>query len=348
MTSSSQHTVAILPDKETHSFVLEQHPTPTPGPDDILVEVRALAMNPIDVKQRDTGWPVLNYPGVIGGDIGGVVVATGSNVPSSFPQPGTRIAAWAPSYYEKGKIEYGAFQQYACVWKEKVTAIPDHMSFAEASMVPVALYTAWHAFYTLGMPLGKSVQGKEALLIWGGGSSVGMATIQVARSLGFTSYVTASPKHNDYLKSLGASKLFDYKDPDVVQQIVKVARDDGFSLTKAIDAAGGTRDCLDVLKEFKGAESPVLASAPSSIFSPTSPTEPGVKIRFVKCPDDAVERRAHMEWIGQVWLKEKLASGEYVPSGKMELFPERGLEALDRAVDKLKAGVSGTKIVLEL
>ncbi|KAF2759760.1 zinc-binding oxidoreductase-like protein CipB [Pseudovirgaria hyperparasitica] len=343
------HTAAVLVDKDTHSFTFEQRATPTPGPNDILIEVHALALNPIDYMQRDRGFPAIDYPSIVGSDIGGIVVAVGSAVPSSYPQPGTRVTAFAPSFYEKGKPDYGAFQKYACVWKEMVTAIPENMGLVEASTLGMATYTAMNGIYTAGLPLdGRyTATDKKALLIWGGSASVGASMVQVARIMGITTYVTASAKNHGFLKTLGASRLFDYKDADVVQQIVAAASEDGLVLKHAYDAAGGTRQILDVLKEFKDGQEPVLASAPASIFKPDSPREPGVAVKFVKCPDEPTERSKHFDYIGQIWLKEKLASGEYGVGSKVELV-EGGFESLDKALDTLRAGVSGTKLVIQV
>jgi hypothetical protein len=69
---------------------------------------------------------------------------------------------------------------------------------------------------------------------------------------GFHVYATASEKHHEYLKGLGASRVFDYKSEGGVESIVTAAKEDGVTVQKGFDAAGQLQSCLDILKEFKG------------------------------------------------------------------------------------------------
>ena len=347
-TTSSQHLAAILPSKAAGALEISQRPTPTPGPDDLLIEVKSIALNPIDYYQRDMGFPPLDhYPTVLGSDIGGTVISVGSSVPSDAPKPGTRVAAFAPCFFTKGLADYGAFQTRVLVPATNATPLPSHISFNEASLLPMAVGTAWSGCYSAGVPRDTAYtpQDKKGILVWGGASSVGSAMIQVAKSMGFIVYATASEKHHEYLKTLGASKLFDYKSETVVEDIIKAAKADGVTIQTGLDTAGQVKSCLDILKEFKGSETAKLATA---VPPPEDmPTVEGVEVKFVVAPQDEKERTEHFHYCFGVWLKEKLEKEEFVPSPKVKVV-EGGLESINKGLDELKKGVSGVKLVIEV
>jgi NADPH:quinone reductase-like Zn-dependent oxidoreductase len=101
------------------------------------------------------------------------------------------------------------------------------MSFEQAVVMPLAISTAASGLYLpqyLGLPYLPSSNPKptgKTLLIWGGASSVGATTIQLAVASGIEVITTASPVNHDFVKSLGASVVFDYRSPSVVEDIVK-------------------------------------------------------------------------------------------------------------------------------
>ncbi|CAF9927304.1 MAG: hypothetical protein ALECFALPRED_003682 [Alectoria fallacina] len=345
---SAQHLAAILPSKAAGAFQVTHRPTPTPGPDDLLIQVKSIALNPIDYYQRDYGFgPLDHYPTVLGSDIGGTVISAGASVPSDAPQPGTRVAAFAPCFFTKGLPDYGAFQTRVLVPAANVVPLPPKMSFNKAALLPMAVITTWSGWYSIGLPrdTAYTAADKKGMLVWGGASSIGSTAVQVAKSMGFSVYVTASEKHGEYLKGLGASQVFDYKSEDVVEKIVKAAKADGVTIQAGYDAVGQVKSCLDVLKEFKGEGTLKLATT----VPPTedTPKEEGVEVKFVAGPEDEEERTEHFHFVFGVWLKEKLEKGEIVPSPKI-LVLEGGLESIDKGLNELKKGVSGVKLVLEV
>ena len=189
-------------------------------------------------------------------------------------------------------------------------------------------------------------QDKQAVLIWGGASSVGTFAIQSAKSIGFTVYTTASPKHHEYLKKLGADVTFDYKASDVVSQIIDMAKKDGVTLQTAnCVVEGSLQPTLDVLKVTKGDAVAKVAHTPALL--PGAPTFEGVEVKFNLPPMDPVERNEHMYKSFHVWLQNGLESGTVIPSPRIQVEGQ-GLEALNNALDTLKAGVSGTKIVVRI
>ena len=210
---SDQNLAVILPSKGSRLEVIHR-PTPTQGPDDLLIEVKAIALNPIDCYQRDVGFPPIPaYPAVGDSDTGGTIISTGSSVSSDAPKSGTRVSAFAPCFYMQGAPDYGALQARVLVPAVNAAPIPQGMSFTKASILPAAVTTVWYGWHTIGLPCDTAyiAADKKGMVVWGGASSISSAAIQIAKLTGFTVYATASVKHHEYLKSLGASKVFDYK-----------------------------------------------------------------------------------------------------------------------------------------
>jgi len=339
----------ICPSKSA-PLELAHRKTPTPGPNDILIEVKAIAINPVDVYMRDWGLFIKDYPATIGFDVAGKVVAVGSSVPTNAPQPGTRVTAYATPIHKQGNPDYGAFQTHVLVPATNVTPLPDTISFTEASLLPMATYTPMAGWYQLGLPQVTTPihtdADKKGMLIWGGSSSIGSMAVQMANVMGFKVYATSSTRHHQYLKELGAHKVFDYQKESVVQDIVKAAKEEGITLDQCFQAVNPARkECLAILKEFKVDGKATIASAIP--LEREEGEEEGVEIKFVQGPSDASEMTKWFSYVFNVWLKEKLATGAVVPSPHIRVV-DGGLQAINKALDILKEGVSGTKIVLEL
>ncbi|OCK83080.1 zinc-binding oxidoreductase-like protein CipB [Lepidopterella palustris CBS 459.81] len=344
--SSTEHKALILPAKGS-PLELITRPTPTPGPGELLIEVKAIAFNPVDYYQRDFGFPAVNYPAVIGSDIAGTVISVGSSVPSDAPKPGSRVAAFAITFFKQGDPDYGAFQQRVIVPAANVVELPQKISFTEASLLPMSVETAWAGLNTLGVARDTAftTKDKKGLLVWGASSSIGSAAVQIGRVLGFSVYATASTKHHAYLKSLGASRTFDYKNEDVVKEIVAAAKEDGITIQQCFHATGDLKSSSEAVKGCKGEGVGKVGTAVPP--NADSPKVEDVEVTFVMMPEDEKDRLEFTHFIFGVWLKEKLATGEFVPSPHIQVV-EGGLEGVSKGIDILKAGVSATKIVVEL
>jgi NADPH:quinone reductase-like Zn-dependent oxidoreductase len=344
---SSEHHAAILP-QQGGPLSVGKRATPEPGPGEILIEIKAVALNPVDYFQRDYGMPpVPVYPAVIGSDTAGIVAKVGSDVPSG-PAPGTKVIALASSFYQGGSPDHGAFQKYALAQSEAVIPLPDNLSFEQGAVFPLGVMTALTAWTTIGISLDTkySAGDKQAVLIWGGASSVGTFAIQSAKTLGFTIYTTASSKHHAYLKKLGADVCFDYKDDDVVSKIVNAVKKDGLKLTVAHCVVDGAlQPTLDVLKQTKGDATAKVAHSP--MLPEGHPTLDNTEITFNFPSMDKAIRDKHMYKCFHGWLQEGLKSGSVVPSPELSV-EDGGLDGLNAALDKLRAGVSGTKIVVPI
>ncbi|KAJ6107869.1 zinc binding protein [Penicillium sp. IBT 18751x] len=339
---STTHQAAIVPQKGGPLAVVQRE-TPTPAPNELLIEVHAVALNPVDIYQRDMGMFIQEYPAVLGSDVSGIVAKTGSSVTLA---PGTRVTAFASAFMHQGSPNYGALQRYVLVSKEMVAVLPESYSFTEGCVFPMAALTSWNGWLWAGVPREDSPKGKEGVLVWGAGSSMGSFAVQGAKLAGYTVYATASPQHHEYVKGLGASRMFDYKAGDVLEQIVDAAKEDGLAFKMGYHATGSQQLSVDVMEALRGdGEKVKLAIAP--IIDASVKVPEGVETAFVSAPNDLDARYEQCAWIFKTWLQEKLATRQVVVSPKIKVV-EGGLESANQALDELKAGVSGVKLVLEL
>jgi len=355
--SSREHDAMVLNSKGS-ALVRVSRPTPTPGPHEVIIEVRTIALNPVDHIQQSRGFKITKYPYVLGFDVAGIIHMIGSSV--SGIVVGDRVTAMASSWFSQMN-DHGAFQQYVLVPIEQITHIPTTMPFTEAVLLPLAVFTAWFAILNLDIPRDTVYQSnaKKGILIWGVGGSVGSIALQLAKSMGFHVYATASEKHHSYLQSLGNGpgtvKLFDYKHKAVVKNIIDAIRSDGVTIDVAIEAAAGNlKDIVRIVRKTKSPSThrPKIAAAPFSMsllwYGFIVPSFiSGVQVTFVEPPTDPVVRNNDLAFIYNTWLTEKLKSSEIVPSPKVKVVPG-GLSGLNDGLAELKAGVSGVKLVLEL
>lgn len=135
------------------------------------------------------------------------------------------------------------------------------MSFEGGSVLPLALSTAAMGLYPAGrleLPLPHTLQPKpinKVILVWGGSSSTGSATIQLAVASGATVIATASAKNHSFVQSLGVAKVLDYHEDSIIQDLVKAIRDTPGEFVGALDAIGEEetiRRCADVVKGLGG------------------------------------------------------------------------------------------------
>ncbi|EEU36869.1 uncharacterized protein NECHADRAFT_42043 [Fusarium vanettenii 77-13-4] len=360
--------LAALAVAKGEPFELQTRPTPKPGPGEILIEVKSVALNPADHIMRASGLFIPEYPTVIGFDMSGLVLEVGDNVPVSpnedlFFQPGvTRVAAYAASFWRSYNPDYGFFQEKCIVPWQHAMPLPDDISWNQAATLPVSTEVALSAWNAMGIPrVGEATQKenkdkREALLVWGASSSVGTMGVQSARLLrddpesSFAAvYATASATNHEYVRSLGADRVFDYKEPQVVDAIVSAAREDGLMIRHCYLAMGQLAACQDVLKAFvensSGNQKAKIGSAP--LIPSDAETVDGMEAIFVMPADNEKERLTQLRyWLG-TWLRENLAKGNVRPSPEPKVVG-KGLGAINDGLDELMRGVSCTKLVVEV
>src|SRR5690349_8761463 len=212
-------------------LVLEDVPTPTIARDEILVKIKSTAVNHIDlVKASGTARQVLpiDLPWIPGHEFSGIVEQIGSDV-----------AACAPGDAVFGAGGMGAYAEYLAVKPAAIARKPSNLSFEEAASVPVAAQTAWQGLFTHG-----HVKKGQTVLIHAGAGGVGAYAVQLASHAGATVIATASGGDEAYLKSIGASRVIDYREA----QFEKVLREKVDVVFSLIRGDTQTRSFL-VLKE---------------------------------------------------------------------------------------------------
>lgn len=180
---------------------------PTPGPHDLLVEVRAISVNPVDTKIRQGVAPENGAAKVLGWDATGVVKAVGSEV--SLFQPGDRV------FYAGAIDRAGANSELHLVDERIVGHMPSSLSFAEAAALPLTAITAWELLFERLQVAEGSVDQGQSLLIVGAAGGVGSILTQLARRLtGLTVIGTASrPETQAWVRELGAHHVIDHSKP---------------------------------------------------------------------------------------------------------------------------------------
>ncbi|HWS25456.1 MAG TPA: NADP-dependent oxidoreductase [Xanthomonadales bacterium] len=176
-------------------------PEPTPGPSDLLVDVAAASVNPIDFKIRDGKVKSLlpfGFPLILGNDLSGTVRSVGAQV-SRF-KPGDRIVA------RLGKSRIGAFAQRALVAQTDAAHAPISLDLVDAAALPLAGLTAWQALFEMGQ-----LQAGQSVLIHAGAGGVGHFALQLARWKGARVITTASAKNRERCLALGADEVIDYR-----------------------------------------------------------------------------------------------------------------------------------------
>lgn len=176
-------------------------PRPTVGPDEILVQVHAAGLNPVDyMVAKGMFKPILRFqlPAVIGSDVAGVVVDVGSRV-RRFK---TGDAVFA-SVFDTGK---GTLAEFVAVSEHAAALKPANLDFVQAASIPMVGLTAWQAFKER-MQLKRG----QKVFIPAGSGGIGTFAIQLAKHLGAMVGTTTSTTNIDLVRQLGADEVIDYK-----------------------------------------------------------------------------------------------------------------------------------------
>jgi NADPH:quinone reductase-like Zn-dependent oxidoreductase len=192
---------------------------PEPAPDEVLVEMGAASINPVDVKLREHRAPRL--PKTTGSDIAGTVAAVGTDV-DNYDQ-GDRVFATG---LHVARFAGGSFADFAVVPTDLLAPLPEDVAFEEGAAVALVGVTAWRAMVHHGC-----LEPGSTAFIHGGNGGVGHVAVGLADALGATPVATARPEHHDAVRSLGAETVLDY------------ARDD--FAEAAVEATGGADLILD-------------------------------------------------------------------------------------------------------
>jgi NADPH2:quinone reductase len=216
---------------------LEDVPTPSPGPGQVLIRVRAVGVNPVDTYIRSGSYarkPPLPYtPGT---DVGGTVEEVGADV--TRVAPGDRIYAHAVN---------GACAEFAVCEEWQAHRVPEHVSFAQGAAIGVPYATAWRALF-----IRAAARAGETVLVHGASGGVGVAAVQIARAHGLQVIGTAgSDEGLALVREQGAHQAIDHRDPDHFQKVMAATGGRGVDVVLEMLANVNLDRDLEILA-FKG------------------------------------------------------------------------------------------------
>lgn len=202
----------------------ERMAVPVPRADEVLVRVRACALNHLDLwNRKGLPRPALQLPRVLGSDIAGEVAAVGELVEDIdvdtkiIVNPGVSCGRcpaclrgadnMCPEYSIIGMGRDGGYAQFVAVPRQNVLPKPSGISFTDAAAIPLVFLTAWHMLRRRAR-----LEPGETVLVWGAGSGVGSAAIQIAKARGARVFAaTGGAEKVRAAFKLGADEVIDYK-----------------------------------------------------------------------------------------------------------------------------------------
>ncbi|KAF6763269.1 chaperonin 10-like protein [Ephemerocybe angulata] len=338
---------ALILEKKFGNFaVTSSFPVPKPKKDEVLVKIYAAALNPVDWKVQKTetyGSLVDIYPSVLGQDVAGEVVELGEGV--------SNLAIGDRVFFEgvSNQNEHNGYQEYTTADILTLAKIPSKVSYEEAASVPKGFTTAYVGLYNayprgLGFepPVTEAGKGKYAgvpLVIIGGSSSVGQFVIQLAKLSGFSPIITTSSlKHEEYLKSLGATHVLDRNEPLTTERIQSIT---DLPIKAIYDAISEPQDRnLDLLAPG-GHLAIVLVPEPKLVErTPKENKRFSLVISMKVLPEN-------VQLLRQAWphVEGWLENGDIMPN-RVDILPG-GLNGVVDGLKRMEDGkVSGVKLVV--
>lgn len=291
-------------------------PEPKVGPDTVRIAVRTAGLNPVDYKIREgrlePAFPT-HFPLILGWDAAGVVEATGPAV------VGLKEGDEVYAYCRKTEIAEGTYAELVSMPAGAVALRPPSASWAQAGGMPLAGLTAWQALVE-ALQLSED----QTVAIGAAAGGVGHLAVQIAVARGAEVIGIASAANHDFVRSLGADHVIDYRDGDVAEQLHELH---GGGIDAAFDLYGG--DGLEALRNA---------------------VRPGGRIASIAEPDPA---GARSDLTGRyVFVRPSAAElyelGALVENGKLrvEVAREYPLAEAAAAMDQLAGGHVRGKLVL--
>ena len=180
---------------------LTEMPLPEIGDYEVLTEIHAASINPIDFKIRDGKVKLLTkykMPLILGNDFSGLVVKVGAKV--------NRFKVGDEIYGRPRKSKIGTFAEFLAIHENDIALKPKNLSFEEAASIPLVGLTSYQALHDI-----IQLQKGQKILIQAGAGGVGTFAIQLAKLMGATVATTTSDAGMNLVKSLGADEIINYK-----------------------------------------------------------------------------------------------------------------------------------------
>ncbi|MCI3923098.1 NAD(P)H-quinone oxidoreductase [Paenibacillus sp. TRM 82003] len=235
MTEPAMKAIVADPFGGPEALRIVDAPRPVPGPGELLVRVRATALNRADLLQRMGKYPP--PPGatnILGLEMAGDVEAVGPRADEGGCRPGDRVMALLPG---------GGYAQYAVIPEGMAMRIPPNLTYEQAAAIPEAFLTAFLNLWQLG-----GLQPAHRVLVHAAASGVGTAAIQLIREAGATAYATAgSDSKVEAARTLGAAAGWNYKQGSFKEWLRATTDNQGVDLVLDFVGAPYFADHLDAL-----------------------------------------------------------------------------------------------------
>lgn len=217
--------IVVKGSSQAPELVWETVPDVDFGPDEVLVAVKATAVNRADLLQARGGYnPPEGAPAILGLEMAGVIAAVGEDVDEEW-HVGDRVCALLPG---------GGYAELVNVPAEMLLRLPDEWRFAQGTAVPEVWYTAFVNLFLEG-----DLQAGETVLIHAGASGVGTAAIQLARAAEATVFITAGSEEKLIeCRQLGADLAINYKEESFLEKVLAATNNKGVNLI--LDPVGGS------------------------------------------------------------------------------------------------------------
>jgi len=305
---------------------------PEPANGQVLVRIKASAVNPLDLKIQagQAAHARQTLPAVLGMDLAGVIESVGPR--------GSRFRRGDEVYGLTGGVGglQGSLADYAAVDADLLAAKPANMTMREAAALPLIFITAWE-----GLVDRAQVRAGQKVLVHGGAGGVGHIAIQIARAFGAEVFATGSAKDRPFIEQLGAT-FIDYANAVVADYVVRHTSGRGFDVV--YDTVGGA--VLDASFNAVARFGHVVSALGwgSHALAPLSFRAASYSGVFALLPMLTGEGRAHH---GEILREATLLceAGKLVP----RLDPRRfTLDTVDEAYDAIRNRTASGKIVVEL
>lgn len=193
---------------------IEEYVKPIPKDGELLIKVKAAAVNRTDIVNRESSSGYLNNL-ILGVEVAGTVEKAGAGAKTAV---GTNVM---------GLVNGGGYAEYVVMPDDRAMVIPENLSFEEAAAIPEVFLTAYQTLFWIGQ-----LREGENVLIHAGGSGVGTAAIQLAKQIGQANVITTagSKEKLDFCRSLGADACINYKEQNFDEEVLNTTKNQGVDL----------------------------------------------------------------------------------------------------------------------
>lgn len=208
--------ISIKNPGNSEQLKIKEYTIPKLNEGDLLIQVKASAVNRTDIMTRENKQLAEPYP-ILGVEVAGVVVENSNNSDNQLV-PGTRVA---------GLVNHGGYAEYVVMPSNRAIRIPNDMSFESAAAIPEVFLTAYQTLYWLG-----ELKPDETVLIHAGASGVGTAAIQLAKKMTKARVIVTAGSNEklQFCKELGADKVINYKEEEFDQIVLNYTEQKGVDL----------------------------------------------------------------------------------------------------------------------